>query len=58
MQQVILAKIITGKRCTKLDNGKSKLNNSCKNLVRGNQFCSLWAATRMYLHNSQTFLLH
>ena len=46
------------KRCAKLDNGKSKLNNSCKNLVQGIQFCSLWAATRMYLHNSQTFLLH
>ena len=44
------------KWCTRLDNGKSKLNNSGKNLVQGNQFCSLQAATRMYLHNSQAFL--
>ena len=41
---------------TRLDNGKSKLNNSCKNLVLGNQFCRLRAATRMYLQNIQTFL--
>ena len=38
------------KWCTRLDNGKLKLNN------KGNQVCSLWAATRMYLCNSQTFL--
>ena len=38
------------KWCTRLDNGELKLNN------KGNQVCSLWAATRMYLHNSQTFL--
>lgn len=43
------------KWCSRLDNGKSKPNNSCKNLVQGNQFCSLWAANRIYLHNSQTF---
>ena len=24
--------------------------------MQGNQFCRLWAATRMHLHNSQTFL--